>query len=165
MIEQLIVQLDDADPVRRQNAAIAIGDLQGDGMSAVPFLLARLISSKVTPHDQACSAWALGKVGSSEIVSHLLSVLHAEANQPDTDELRRCAAESIERLSSDPDVLLQVARTCLVDRFYKCKLIGLDLKRRLGGSGRELDLLAKRLVHDELPAVRDEAKRALSESV
>lgn len=161
MIDQPIAQLDDPDPVHRQNAAIALGDLQVDGRSALPHLLARIRSTSVTPHDRACAAWALGKVGSSEIVAQLLSVLQAAADQPETDELRRCAAEAIEQLTSESDVLLQVARTCLQDRFFKCKLIGLNVIGRVGENGRELIPLVERLVHDEMLEVREEARSVL----
>ena len=117
----------------------------------------------MTLHDRACAAWALGKVGSVEIVPQLLSVLRTAVDQPATDELRRCVAEAIEQLTSDTEILLQVARTCLVDRYFKCKLIGLNLKGRLGERGRELIPLVERLVQDELREVREEANRALGE--
>lgn len=129
----------------------------------MPHLLARLRSTSVTPHDRACAAWALGKVGSSELISPLLSVLQSAADQPDTDELRRYVAGAIEQLTSELDVLLQVARICLLDRFYKCKLIGLNLIGRVGENGRELIPLVERLVHGEMPEVRDKAKRSLDE--
>jgi hypothetical protein len=46
-------------------------------------------------------------------------------------------------LTSESDVLLQVARTCLKDRYFKCKMIGLDLIGRIDESGRELTPLAE----------------------
>ena len=163
LIEQLLLQLDDADPIVRQDAAIALGDLERDASFAVPHLLARLQSANVSPHDRACAAWALGRIGSSAITRQLLSVLQSTADQPEADELRRCIAEAIEQLTSDCEVMLQVARICLMSGSLKCKLIGLSLVGRLGQSRRELSAHLEPLVHDDCAVVRDAAKQVLSE--
>ncbi len=148
LIDHLIGRLNDDDPHIRGEAAIALGDLEREGGKAVPVLLQRVQSPEITPHDRACAAWALGRIGRgrNDVVPMLLNVLEQSADSPDADELRRCAAEAVEGLADDGDVLFAVARLCLIDPYYKCKLIGLGLIERLGERGAELRPLVERLV-------------------
>jgi len=164
LIDHLTGRLTDDDPHIRSEAAIAIGDLERENGKAVPVLLQRVHSSEITPHDRACAAWALGQVGRgrSEIVPILLSVLEQSADSTDANDLRRCAAEAIVGLSDNGDVLLAVARLCLIDPYFKCKLIGLDLIEKLGERGAELRPLIERLVVDEVDAVSAAARRITS---
>ena len=62
LVDHLIERLDDPVAEVRQQAAIALGDLQDEGRRAVPVLLDRLQSSAITFHDRACAAWALGQI-------------------------------------------------------------------------------------------------------
>lgn len=160
LIDHLIGRLTDADPLIRQEAAIALGDFEGQGRRAVPALLDRLRSSAITFHDRACAAWALGKVGSATaVVPALLEVLGGTADEPNADRLRRYAADAIVELTNDPDLLLSVARLCLVDRYFECRLLGLHLVETLGELGRELRLLVEPLVEDEVAEVREAARK------
>ena len=81
----------------------------------------------------------------------------ATANWSDGNEageLRRYAAEAIERLSDDHDVLLSVARSCIQDQYWKCRMVGLGLIEQIGERGRELVQFVQPLVKDELPEIR-----------
>lgn len=161
VIEHLVGRLNDTDPFVREEAAIALGDLDGEGGRAVSVLIERVRSAEVTTHDRACAAWALGRIGREQdaVVPILLSVLQESAKQSDADELRCCSAEAIEALTDDDDALLSVARLCLVDQFYKCKLIGLSLAERLGDQRPELRPLVEPLCDDEVEEVRAAAQR------
>lgn len=164
LIDHLITRLNDDDPHIRSEAAIALGDLENG--RAVPILLKRVQSAEITPHDRACAAWALGRIGRDRngVVAVLLNVLEQTARSADTDELRRCAAEAVEALTDDGEVLFAVARICLIDSYYKCRLIGLGLVERLGDRRAELLPLVERLVRDEVEAVSTEAGRITSKS-
>lgn len=164
LIDHLVGRLSDDDPHIRGEAAIALGDLESG--RAVPVLLERVQSPEITPHDRACAAWALGRIGRgrSDIVPVLLSVLEQSANSPDANELRRCAAEAVVGLSDNGDVLFAVARLCLIDPYFKCKLIGLELIERLGERGAELRPLIERLTNDNVESVISAARKAMSGS-
>jgi hypothetical protein len=86
---------------------------------AIGVLIDRLLSTDQMPHGRACVAWALGRIGAkaSEVVPILLALIEETSDQVEADELRSYAAESIEHLTGEMDVLLKVARRCLVDRF------------------------------------------------
>jgi len=159
LIDHLIGRLHDDDPHIRGETAIALGDLENG--RAVPVLLERVQSPEITPHDRACAAWALGRIGRgrSDVVAVLLKVLEQTAGSADTDELRRCAAEAVEGLTDGGEVLFAVARFCLLDPFYKCKLIGLGLIERLEVRRLELIPFVERLIRDEVKAVAEAARR------
>jgi HEAT repeat protein len=161
LVDHLIERLDDAVAEVRQQAAIALGDLEAEGERAVPVLLQRLKSSAITFHDRACSAWALGQIkhGSDQVVPALVAVLRESADLEAAGELRRYSAEAIERLTDDPEVLLPVARASLQDRFWKCRMIGLGLVEQLGEGGRELLPFVQLLVNDETAEIRGRAER------
>jgi hypothetical protein len=161
LIEYLIGRLNDAEPSRREEATIALGDLDGEAGRAVSVLLERVQSAEITTHDRACAAWALGRIGRGQqaIVPILLSLLQEMAKRSDADELRRCAAEAIESLTDDDDTLLSVARLCLMDQYFKCKLIGLSLAERLGDRWSELRPLVEQFIDDEVEDVRAAARR------
>ena len=159
LVNHLIERLDDAVAEVRQEAAIALGDLQDEGRRAVPVLLQRLQSSAITFHDRSCSAWALGQIKHEpeQVVPALVLVLQETAEE--AAELRRYAAEAIERLTDEPSVLLSVARACLQDRFWKCRMVGLGLVEQLGERGRELLPLVQPLVNDEVVENRRRAEQ------
>ena len=160
LIDHLIGRLNDNDPHVRSEAAIALGDLENG--RPVPVLLQRVQSAEITPHDRACAAWALGRIGRgrSDVVPVLLEVIEQTASSADTDELRRCLAETIESLTDNEALLAVVARRCLTDPFYKCKLIGLGLIERLDDERRrKLIPFVKRLILDEVESVSTEAQR------
>ena len=151
LVDHLIERLDDPVAEVRQEAAIALGDLQEEGRRAVPILIDRLSSTAITFHDRACAAWALAQIkhATATVVPALMEAFKQTADQEEAGELRRYAAEAIERLTDDPIVLLSVAHACLADRFWKCRMIGLGLVERLGEQGRELLPLVQLLVADE----------------
>ena len=161
LVDHLIERLEDPVAEVRQQAAIALGDLQDEGRRAVPVLLQRLQSSAITFHDRACAAWALGQIkhDSDQVVPALVAVLQETTDQEEAGELRRYSAEAIERLTDDPAVLLSVARACLQDRFWKCRMVGLGLVEQLGERGRELLPLVQLLVTDEVAENRASAER------
>ena len=114
LVDHLIERLEDPVAEVRQQAAIALGDLEDEGERAVPVLLQRLQSSAITFHDRACAAWALGQIkhDSDQVVPALVAVLQETADQEEAGELRRYSAEAIERLTDDPDRAF-VGRSCL----------------------------------------------------
>jgi HEAT repeat protein len=166
-LDQLMVELDDPDPLVRQEAAIALGDFCRKDHPAIDILIERLRSSEFTHHDRACAAWALGRIGAraSEVIPILSSVIEEMKDEAEADELRSYAAEAIENLTGEMDVLLKVAQHCLQDRFGKCRMSGLFLIERL--LNREPDLrrsfvpLIEPLVTDEVEEIREKARRIL----
>ncbi len=160
-------------PEVRQEAAITLGDLEAEGRCAVPVLLDRLRSSCITLHDRACAAWALGQIkhDDSEVVPVLLAILEQTPDQEATahwsdrneaGELRRYCAEAIERITDDHDLVLSVARACLQDSYWKCRMVGLGLIEQIGGRGRELLPLVRPLLNDELSEIRASAERIVN---
>jgi HEAT repeat protein len=164
-LDQLLVELDDPDPLVRQEAAIALGDFCPKNHPAVNVLIERLRSTDQTPHDRACAAWALGRIGAkaSKVIPVLLSVIEETRDQTEADELRSYAAEAIVNLIGEMDVLLKLAQHCLVDRFSKCRMNGLLLVERL--LTRQSDLrqgfvpLIEALLKDEVEEIREKALR------
>jgi len=77
--------------------------------------------------------------------------------------LLTAAAEAIENLTGEMDVLLKVAQLCLRDRNWKCRMRGLFLVERL--LKRQSDLrdglvpLIEPLVKDEVEEIREKARR------
>ena len=133
-------KLGDVDPHVRQDAAIALADFGRHAGCAVPMLLERLRSTESTSHDRTLAAWALPRIGvsSEEALPILLAVLDETADQEDADELRRYLAEAIESLNDSFRTLVPLARRCLRDRFWKCRMHGLFLVERLGERHRRL---------------------------
>jgi hypothetical protein len=162
LIDHLIGRLNDNDPHIRGEAAIALGDLRSGW--AIPVLLERIQSREVTPHDRACAAWALGRIGRgrNDVVSVLLKVMEQSADSTEADELRRCAAEAAQAIVDNGEVLFAFARLCLADSYYKCKLIGLDLTERLGERRAELLPLIELLIRHEIDAVAALARKTLT---
>jgi HEAT repeat protein len=167
LVDHLNSKLDDLVPVVRQEAAIALGDFCRQDHPAIDVLIERLRSPEQTPHDRACAAWALGRIGakSFEVMPILLALIEDTKDKVDADGLRRSAAEAIERLTDDIDVLVTVSKHCLQDRFWKCRMHGLFLVERI--LKRQPDLrdgfvpLIEPLVKDELEEIREEARRVL----
>jgi HEAT repeat protein len=166
-LDQLLLKLNDPDPHVRQEAAIALGDFCRRDHPAVDALIKRLRSSDQTLHDRACAAWALGRIGAkpAEVIPILLALIEQSADQTEADELRCYAAEAIENMTGELDVLTTVAQHCLHDRFWKCRMKGLILVERL--IKRQPDLrdgfvpLIKPLLKDELEENRAIARRIL----
>lgn len=163
-LDKFMLELDDPDPLVRQEAAIGLGDFCREDHQCIDVLIERLQSPEQTHHDRACAAWALGRIKakSSEVVPILLALIEAMQDQPDADELRSYAAEAVERLTDDIDVLTTVARHCLCDGFWKCRMKGLFLVERL--LKKRLDLrdgfvaMIEPLVKDEVEEVREHAR-------
>jgi HEAT repeat protein len=166
-LDQLLLKLDDPDPIVRQEAAIDLGDFCRKDHPAIDVLIERLRSSDQTPHDRACAAWALGRIGTkaSEVIPILLSVIEETRDQVEADELRSYAAEAIENLTGEMDVLLKVAQLCLRDRNWKCRMRGLFLVERLVQRQSELLRgfvpLIEPLVKDKSEEIREKARRIL----
>jgi hypothetical protein len=162
LVGHLISRLTDDEAPMRQEAAIALADEKVDGRRAVPILLQRLQSSEVNCHDRACAAWAIGQIGcSEEQLSALLLVLRSSVGEQEAEELRWNCAEAIEKHSDDPAVLLEAARRCLVDSYYKCNFVGLSLVEKLGGKGRDLVPLVKPITQHQFAELRRESERVL----
>lgn len=166
LVNHLIERLEDPVAEVRQEAAIALGDLQDEGRRAVPVLLERLQSSAITLHDRSCAAWSLGEIkhDSDQVVPALVAILQETRDQEEAGELRRYSAEAIERLTDEPAMLLSLARGCLADRFWKCRMVGLGLVEQLGERGRELLPLVQPLLTDEVVEIRASAERIVSDS-
>ena len=93
VVDYLIERLDDPLPESRQEAAIALADLQGKAPRAVPVLLGRLRSTAITPHDRACAAWALGciKHDADSVVPVLSAVMREPVEQKEAGEMQSVA--------------------------------------------------------------------------
>jgi hypothetical protein len=92
-----------------------------------------------------------------------LVVLDETANEAETDELRRCSVEAVESLTDSFRVLVQLARRCLLDRYWKGRMHGLMLAERLGERDRRLLPMlqpnVEPLLNDEVEEVREVARR------
>jgi hypothetical protein len=166
-LDQLLVKLNDPDPLVRQEAAISLGDFCSRDHRAVNVLIERLRSLGHTFHERACAAWALGRIGAraSEVIPILLALIEETAGHAGADELRSYAAEAVERLTDEIDVLVTIARHCLTDRFWKCRMSGLFLVERL--LKRQPDLrdrfvpIIEALLKDEVEEIREVVRRIL----
>jgi HEAT repeat protein len=168
-LDQFLLELDDPDPLVRQEAAIALGDFCRKDHPAIDVLIQRLRSSAQTPHDRACAAWALGRIRAkaSEVIPILLALIKEVKDQADADELRSYAAEAIENLTGEADVLATVAQHYLADRDWECRMKGLLLTERL--LKRQPDLLdgffplIEPLMKDKVEEIREHARRILDD--
>jgi HEAT repeat protein len=166
-LDQFLLELDDPDPTVRQEAAIGLGDFCRGDHPAVNVLIERLRSPEQTYHDRACASWALGRIGakSFEVVPILLKLIEDTKDQVEANGLRHCAAEAIENLTGEMEVLMKVARYCLADKDWKCRMRGLFLVERL--LKRQSNLrdglvpLIEPLLGDELEEIRENARRIL----
>jgi HEAT repeat protein len=170
-LDQFMIELDDLDPIIRQEAAIGLGDFCREAHPCIEVLIERLQSSDHTLHDRACAAWALGriKLKAEQVVPILVELLEQMKDQAEADEFRHYIAEAIERLTGDIEVLTTVARHCLRDRFWECRMKGLFiveglLKRQAEMRDRFVPLVEP-LVKDEIEEVRDRARRILAGSL
>jgi hypothetical protein len=166
-LDQFLLELDDPEPIVRQDAAIALGDYCREDHPCIDVLIDRLRSSDQTHHDRACAAWALGRIKrrAGEVVAILLMLFDQFKDQTDADELRSFAGESIERLTDDIDILSSVAKHFLKDSYWSCRMSGLFLVERL--LKRQPDLregflpLIQSLMTDEVGEIRDHSRRLL----
>lgn len=164
-LDRMLVDLDDPDPLVRQEAAIALGDFCPKDHPAVNCLIDRLGSFDQTFHDRACAAWALGRIGAKTagVVPILLALIDGLRDQDEADELRNYSAEAIENLTGELEVLAKVARYCLQDRYWKCRMRGVFIIERL--LKRDPDLrdsfmsLIEPRVKDDLEEIREHARR------
>lgn len=167
LVDLLIEKLDDPDAMIRQEAFVSIGDHCPKNHHAIEVLIERLRSTDQTPHERACSAWALGKIGArpGEVVPILSAVIEETKDQADFDELRNRSAEAIENLTGEMDVLMKVAKHCVADRDWQCRMRGLFLVERLLKRQPELRdglvPLLEPLVEDEVEEIRAQALRML----
>jgi len=99
----------------------------------------------------------------------LVALLEELQDQAEADEFRRYVAEAIERLTGDSDVLTNVARHCLRDRSWECRMKGLLIVEGL--LKRQADLrvrfvpLIEPLVKDDVEEIRERARRFLDGSL
>ena len=166
-LDHLLAELNDLDPLVRQEAAIGLSDFCRNDHPCIDVLIERLRSPDQTVHDRACASWALGRIGvkAAEVVPILMTVIEAIQDKPEADELRSYAAEAVERLTNDIDVLMTVAHRCLADRDWQCRMKGLIIVKRLLKRHPELrgDLvpLIEPLLKDEVEGFREDARRFL----
>jgi HEAT repeat protein len=166
-LDRLVYQLDDSDPLVRQEAAISIGDFCRIDHPCIDLLIERLQSPEQSFHDRACASWSLGRIKAraEEVMPILLSLIEETKDQPLADELRRFAVEAVERLTDDSDVLTTVARQCVHDRAWECRMKGLFILERLLKRQPELREglvpLLEVLVSDEVEEIRERARRIL----
>jgi hypothetical protein len=171
LLAEIQGKLGDPDPHGRLDAVVALADFGLHAGGAVPVLLDRLRSSESTIHERTLAAWALPRIGASGeiVVPILLAVLDETANGAEADELRRFLAEAIESLTDSFRVLVPLARRCLRDRYWKCRMNGMLLVERLGKRERRLLPLLVRsvepLVDDEVEEVREVAGRIVGGSL
>lgn len=167
-LHQLLLQLDDPDPIVRQEATIALGDFCRTDHPAIAVLIERLQSPDHTFHDRACSAWALGRIKPkpSEVVPILFSIIETMHDDDDAGELRSCAVEAIERLTDNIEVLKTVVRHSVRDRYWKCRAQGLFLVERIlkrtPAVHNGLVRLIKPLAKDESDEIRERAQQLLA---
>ena len=167
-LDQFLLELNDPDPLVRQEAAIALGDFCREDHPCIDVSIERLQSTEQTHHDRACAVWALGRIKAKagEVVPILLTLIDEMKDQLEADEFRSYAAEAIERLTGDIDVLTTVAKSCLGDGFWKSRMRGLSLVERL--FKRQPDLrdafvpLIEPLLRDELEEIRENVRRILA---
>ena len=163
LLSEIQMKLDDPDPHIRGDAAVALADFGSHASNAVPVLLDRLRSSMM--HDRTLAAWALPRIGvsSEQGLPVFLAVLDETWNQEDADELRRYSAEAIESLTESFRILVPLARRCLKDHFWKCRMHGLFLVERLSQRHRRLLPMllpnVEPLLDDELEENREIARR------
>jgi hypothetical protein len=163
-LDQLRHELDDPDPLVRQEAAIGLGDYCRKDHPAINVLIERLRSYEHTFHDRACAAWALGRIQakSGTVVPILVALIDELTNQPEADEFRRFAVEAIENLTGELGVLVTVAQHCLRDRAWECRMKGLFIVERLIKRQPELRSafmpLIEALVSDEVEEIRERAR-------
>ena len=160
-------KLNDPDPHVRADAIVALVDFGLHARNAVPLFLDRLRTGTI--HERTLAAWVLPRIGASEeAVAVLLAVLDEAAEDREADELRLRAVEAVERLSESFRVLVPLARCCLRDRYWRCRLHGLDLFERLVRRERRLKAMlspsVEVLVGDEAEEVRVAAQRIVSQS-
>jgi HEAT repeat protein len=160
LLGEIQMKLNDPDPHIRQDAAIALADLGPHARHVIPILLDRLRSPETTFHDKTLAAWALPRIGvrSDDAIPTLLAVLEEAGDQPEAGELRRYAAEAVEHLNDSFRLLVPLARRCLTDPFWKCRLHGVCLVERLVERDRRLLPMlvpnVEPLLTDELEEVR-----------
>ena len=160
MLGEIQTKLNDPDPHIRGDSAIALADLGPHARAAIPVLLDRLLSPEETHHDRACAAWALPRIGvnGDQAVPIFLHVLNETVAQPEADELRFRSAEAIESFTDSFRVLVPLARRCLADRGWKCRMHGLAMVERLGKRRRRiLEMLlpsVEPLLADEVEEIR-----------
>lgn len=170
-LDQFMIELDDLDPIIRQEAAIGLGDFCREPHPCIEVLIERLQSSELTMHDRACAAWALGriKIKAEKVVPILVGLLEEMKDQAEADEFRRYVAEAIERLTGDIEVLTTVAQHCLRDRSWECRMKGLFIVEELLNRQAEMRdrfvPLIEPLVKDEIEEIRDRARRILDGSL
>lgn len=129
-VAALLKQLEHDDPVVRQDAAVALGDLGHRAVDAVDALRARLLSIGMTFHDRTCAAWALAQivnVGDTSIIAAMFDVFRSSTAIRDAEELRFYCAVAIHQLSRDVETLDAIQRLCSVDDYWRCRVLaGLD---------------------------------------
>jgi HEAT repeat protein len=167
LLDEIQKKLGDPDPHVRQDAVIALAEFGSHARGAVPLLLERLRSNETPTHDRTLSAWVLPRIGvhAEQGIPILLTVLDETENETEADELRRWAAEAVESLTDSFRVLVPLARRCLKDRYWKCRLHGLLMVERLVQRERRLLPMlvpnVESLVSDEVEEIREVAGRVL----
>ena len=92
------------------------------------------------------------------MVPILLTLIDETKDQPEANESRYFAAESIERLTGEINVLTTIACRCLVDCFWQCRMRGLFVVERQPELRDSFVPIIELLVKDEVEEIRDLAR-------
>jgi len=123
LIADLIAQLEDANAVVRQDAAVALGDLGHQAAEAMSVLRHRLLLASLSYHDRTCAAWALSQIvepGDEGQIADLLHVIRAETS-PYAGKLRYYCALALEKLCAD-EKLQTVKELLRSDADQSCRI-------------------------------------------
>ncbi len=167
LLGEVQTKLNAPDPHVRADAIVALADFGFHARSVVPQLLHLLRSG--TLHERTLVAWALPKIGAStEAIPDLIAVLDETSGDREANELRLRSVEAIEHLSKSFRILVPLARRCLRDQYWKCRMHGLELFERLVRRDRRLIPMlmpsVKPLVVDEVEEVRRAAEWTVSQN-
>lgn len=167
LLGEIQAKLNDSDPHVRADAIVALTDFGPRARGAVPLLLERLRAG--TLHERTLTAWVLPRIGAGgDAVPTILAVLDETAKQIDAGELRLRSVETIEQLTDSFRVMVPLARRCLRDGYWKCRLAGLhSVEGLISRERRLLPVLMPNvevLLGDEVEEVRSAARRFVSQN-
>ena len=94
-VQELVGDLEGDDPQARVDAAMAIGDADGEeAMNAIPALIKALQSEQV--HLRFASAWALGEIGAA--TQDVISALEKGAKDDAVEQVKQACKDALAEL-------------------------------------------------------------------